>query len=234
MIEDYLAKMQWACLRRLDGENVSLLGVSRIAEFEASMLDIGAAESHPMISPLRHDFSSADAFGVQIWVGDKLAGGVAAKVVDLGDMSLAQHWIESYRRLYGGNVSAPVSEFCHAAQSEVRGRVVYLGQLYLQDQYRGTGINLGLVLHYMHALSAQKWSPDWIYGFVRQGDVLSGRSAWYGFTRQYLGAQTWDDKVLTRSTGEYLALLSRADLLDIASFSVRHPDKFCPDRGGVV
>lgn len=233
MKEDLLTKMQRACLNRLSVTRVDIKGVDRLADFEKSMQEIGAGDSHPMISTSWHDLSTADGFGLEVWVDGKLAGGLAARHHDLGRAALAEHWADSYKRLYGGGETTPVSNFCAAARGEIRGRIVYLGQLYLEEKYRGTGINLGLILHYMHALSVQKWSPDWIYGFVRQADVLSGRAAWYGFTRQYVCAQVWDENIATRSSDEYLVAVTPSELSEAANFCELYPGRFCPDRDRV-
>lgn len=230
MQEDNLLKLAHLCLDRLRGDGVSIRATASISDFENRMVDLGMPPSHPMISHSWHDFSQSDAFALIISKGGKEVGGMAARRIGLGRDNLADHWAASYSRMYCNGEGAPVEDFNSVAVREITGDIVYLGQLFLVREQRNGPINLGLVLHYAHLLCCTKWRPDWIYGFIRQKDILRGKAAQYGFTRQYVGPQNWVSEVNGRSSNEYLVALTYDDLCDAAAFYTKNPDVFAPKR----
>lgn len=229
MHEANLIDLSYACLRRLREDGLELDIVDDIRRFESRMADVGKPPNHPMISPRWHDFSSSEAFAIVFRKGDQDVGGVAARHLDLGEDSLAQHWETSYARLYQSGEGTPVDRFSSVAKREISGKVVYLGELFLKQGNRDGSICWRLIFHYLYVLCYLKWKPEWIYGFVRQPDVLSGKASRYGFTRQYIGPQEWRLPDAKRSNNEYLVALPKRDLLDAAAFYARHPEYLMPD-----
>ncbi len=228
MHESNLIDLSYACLKKLKSDGLELEVLSDLRVFEGRMAKIGKAPNHPMISPDWHDFSSSDAFSIIFRQGGQDIGGVAARHLDLGDDSLAQHWASSYMRLYSDGSSVPVGRFSTVAGREITGKVVYLGELFLRKGSRNGSVCWRLIFHYLFALCFLKWHPEWIYGFVRQPDVMSGKASRYGFTRQYIGPQEWSHPPATRSSNEYLVAIPRFDLLDAASFYSRNPEYLLP------
>lgn len=227
--EANLIDLSYVCLQQLRADGLELDIVSDIRNFESRMVDVGKPPNHPMISPKWHDFSSSEAFAIVFRKDNQDVGGVAARHLDLGEDSLAQHWATSYARLYQTGAEAPVERFSSVAKWEISGKVVYLGELFLKKGNRDGSICWRLIFHYLFVLCHLKWHPQWIYGFVRQPDVLSGKASRYGFTRQYIGPQEWKHSVGTRSSNEYLVALPRRDLLDAAAFYARHPEYLMPE-----
>ncbi len=229
MHEANLIDLSYSCLQQLKEDGLELEVVSDLRIFEHRLAEIGKPPNHPMISPNWHDFSSTEAFAIIFRKEKQDVGGVAARHLDLGEDSLAQHWASSYMRLYqeGGNV--PVRQFSTVAKREISGKVVYLGELFLGRSSRDGSVCWRLIFHYLFVLCYLKWHPEWIYGFVRQPDVLSGKASRYGFTRQYIGPQEWQQPTASRSTNEYLVALPRQDLLDAASFYARNPEYLMPE-----
>ncbi|UWR74097.1 hypothetical protein [Phaeobacter inhibens] len=235
MHEDNMIRLAHICLRELEGAGLELIAVPNITEFQTRMARIGKAENHPMLSPDWHDFTSIEAFGIVFRIDGDDVGGVAARFIDIGDDSLARHWSATYSRLYNSGAGSPVTSFSNAAAREISGKIVYLGELFLNTANRKGRVNWRLVFHYLFSLAHLKWRPAWTYGFVRQADVLSGKASRYGFTRQHIGPQEWAVQVPSRSSSEYLVALPRIDLQEAAAFYVKHPEFLLdpvPSSGG--
>ena len=138
---------------------------SDLGEYEQSMTAIGARESHPMMSVMHHDFASKDALGLMLKDEHGLFfGGIAARFVDLGADSLGCHMQQSYRRHYGGGQVDAITSRLSAARN-ISGRIVYQGQWYMKEEFRGGGTHIAALFHYFHCLCFMKWRPDWVYGF---------------------------------------------------------------------
>ncbi|KII18284.1 hypothetical protein [Phaeobacter sp. S60] len=224
MHEDNMIRLAHICLGGLEQSGLRLHAVPDISEFQARMARIGKASNHPMLSPDWHDFTSVEAFGIVFCIDGEDVGGVAARFIDIGEDSLARHWASTYSRLYNSGAGSPVRAFSSTAAKEISGKIVYLGELFLNAENRKGKVNWRLVFHYLFSLAHLKWKPAWTYGFVRQTDVLSGKASRYGFTRQHIGPQEWEVHVPSRSSSEYLVTLPRIDLQEAAAFYVKHPE----------
>jgi len=127
-----------------------------IDAWQEEMTAIGKPKNHPMLSPEWQDFTLAEALGLQLIANGQLVGGVAARFHDLGQETLGEYWARSYRRMYGQGQSVPVHTPARRAAYDVKGRVVYLGELFINKDFRGDGIS-ALVMHYLFLLCAVRW-----------------------------------------------------------------------------
>lgn len=223
--EDCLIRLASLALSKIENGGFAMRFSRDLREFEKEMAAIGKPENYPMISPEWHDFASGDAVGLLLKNEGNVVGGVAARFLNLGSDSLAEHWHQSYRRLYPGSVD-PVESRVSAAKT-MRGRLVYEGELYLHPDWRGARVNLPAVSHYMHVLCALKWKPDWIYAFMRIEGL--GCAPWYGWTHQHLAAQRWLRGVERRSDKECLVSVTYDELCERAEYLVQNSDQF-PDE----
>ncbi len=231
MQEIDLTKIAALSLRRLGEEGFGLSCEADLRLFEESMEELGKRENYPMISAAWHDLSSSDAFGLLInRAGQGPVGGVAARHLNLGRDSLQEHWESSYARLYPGDVP-PISGGA-AIASRMRGRIVYLGELFLCEEWRGGRVNLPAVMHCLHALVALKWRPDWVYGFIRIRGIRV--AAEFGFSRTYPGAQNWLRSVDRRGVEECLVAVTFDEFCERANYFVRHPENFAPRKSGQI
>jgi hypothetical protein len=216
------------CSAILRDDGFSLEPAESIQDFEQRMQVLGKDPSHPMLCSKRHDFTQQNSFAIVVKYQGVDVGGVAAKFEDIGDLTLSQHLARSSSRLYNNGGASPVEAFTHSVDNEIKGRIVYFGELYMHSDYRKGRVDLAALLHHHNALAALKWTPDWIYGFIRQADVLSGKASRYGFTRQYPGCQTWVISGDRRHSTEYLVALAYRDAVDAAGFYLRMPNAFAP------
>gem|GEM_PF-5818918 len=195
------------------------------------MAALGKKPSHPMMASSSHDFTSKNFFGLLVTHQGFDVGGVAAKTEDVGSEFLAGHIARTHSRHYNAGEGPPAGNFPWAMTHEIRGLLACLGELYMHPDYRKGRVNLGVLMHYHNAMLAAMWSPDWIYGFVRQPDVLTGKASRYGFTRQYAGCQTWTVPESSRFSTEYLCALPLQDVVDAAKFYIKNPQYFAPNMG---
>lgn len=215
------------CRDRLRSDGMGFEVISDLDEYERAMSEIGKEENYPMASTSMHDMTTEDAMGVLIRRGDDLIGGVASRLMHLGGDGLARHLQKSARRYYGGNRREMVHGVCSGAD-DVRGRAVYEGELFLAEGWRGRAVNLPAVMHFVHAISALTWSPDWIYAFIRHHHA--SKAAQYGFSGFYVAAQHWTHLGERRNHDECLLTLRPRDLVEAARFYTSHPASFAAIR----
>lgn len=219
--EHSLMKLAYLARARTEACGIALEVTSDLREFERELAAIGKPENYPMISPQWHDFATGDALGLMLQSNGKTIGGVAARFLDLGSDSLADHWESSYRRLYPGQ-GDPIKSRVSAAKS-MRGRLVYEGELFLQKDWRNAAIELPAAIHYMHVLCALKWRPAWLYAFIRNDGMWC--APWYGWAHQHLAAHSWLREVERRSDRECLVSVSYEELCERAEYLISSPDE---------
>lgn len=169
-------------------------------------------------SPRFFDLHGATAF----WIGayneqGSLVSVQAAKVEDLTDRSLADHWCQQQRRMFvDPNPQARFgTEHAHDAYF-LRGRIVYHGNLWLRRDIRGKGLAEALTqLGFM--VSLLKWSPDYLYGLMAAKAAEKGFGIRVGYRRYVPRGTHWEiapghvrpDDWLVYSTRSDLHLLAR-------------------------
>lgn len=219
------------CGNRMRADGFCIEAARDNAEFEARMATIGKKPSHPMMSSYSHDFTAENFIGLLVTHEGFDVGGVAAKIENVGSEYLSGHIARTHSRHYNDNEGPPAGSFPWSLTNEIRGSLVCLGELFMHPDYRRGRVNLAVLMHYHNTMCATIWSPDWIYGFVRQPDVLTGKASRYGFTRQYAGCQTWTVPEASRYSTEYLVALTYQDVVDAARFYLKNPDAFAPNIG---
>jgi hypothetical protein len=224
MLEDSISKLGLLALSRVARQGLSVRATEDIELFEASLRDIGKKENYPMLSPRWQEIPKGHAFGLILSDPDgNVIGGVAARYVDLGKGTLADHIKSTYKRIYGGGVRDAVEVRAEIAY-EVRGTVVYLGELYLDKNWQRGRVNTSALLFYMQYLCVMKWRPDYLYGFIRNKGIH--RSPWYGFSNQTHGSVQWLVDVSDRGEEECLVISRPADLASAGDHFFTHKDEF--------
>lgn len=173
-------------------------------------------------SPRFFDLHGATAF----WIGAYNAHGnlvsvQAAKVEDLKDRSLAEHWQQQQRRIFvDPNPQARFgTEHAHDAYF-MRGRIVYHGNLWLRRDIRGQGLaepltQLGFLL------SLLKWSPDYLYGLMAARSAEKGFGVRVGYRRFVPRGTHWDIAPGHIRPDDWLVYATRSDLHGLARLIVR-------------
>ncbi|MEP0583487.1 MAG: hypothetical protein ABJD05_10495, partial [Roseibium sp.] len=105
---------------------------------------------------------------------------IAARLDDLGHMSLRGWWEKYWRRCYPGlNDELLVMAADQPTFAEcISGRIVYLGELIVAEPLQSGGIG-GALTQLAQLDALQEWRPDYIYGWVRPAaGAERGRRAW--------------------------------------------------------
>ncbi|RAZ70791.1 hypothetical protein DPM35_31925 [Mesorhizobium atlanticum] len=145
---------------------------------------VGKAPTYPNFRPDCSWLESGRAFWI---VGRDRSGQVAhvqaLRMDDLRSTNLAEH-LESLKGCYAHPKSMTSSDSscaCHApAARQIAGIVVYHGDLWLRDDFRGQGFPSALA-GIAFGLAWAKWSPDFIYALVPGWIIEKGVAEQYGY-----------------------------------------------------
>jgi hypothetical protein len=130
----------------------------------------------------------------------------------LGERTLFAHWKEQLRRIYAD--PAPAAQLgknhCPAAR-DIRGDVVYHGDLWLDPAFRGKGASEALT-RLGQALGFMRWNPDYIYAFVSEALIMKGVTLRQGYMHFQPIANDWQRPPDHIKPTDWLAWNGRADL----------------------
>ncbi|MDN3719163.1 hypothetical protein QW131_07895 [Roseibium salinum] len=147
---------------------------------------------------------------------DNVVSVQAAKVEELQDRSLAEHWQQQQRRMFvDPNPQARIGT-THAHDAYfMRGRIVYHGNLWLRKDVRGQGLaepltQLGFLL------SLLKWSPDYLYGLMAAKSAEKGFGIRVGYRRFVPRGTHWEIAPGHIRHDDWLVYSTRADLFGLA------------------
>jgi len=91
---------------------------------------------------------------------------------NLGDTSLHQIWKNGFQEhIYD---SGRAGKQQPQIAKSMRGRVVYLGDYFLKEEYRDGNLSMLQTL-LGHFIAETKWKPDWIYAFMAKRLILDNR-----------------------------------------------------------
>lgn len=173
---------------------------------------------------LMEDFSSRffdlhgrSAFWIGAWGPDGEPVSVqAAKLEDLRDRSLGQFWQQQQKRMFVD--PAPHAELGddHAHDAfNMRGRIVYHGNLWLRRDARGQGLAEALTqLGFL--VSVLKWSPDYLYGLMAARNAKKGFGIRVGYRRFVPRGTHWITPPDHIRPDDWLVYSNRTDLQTLA------------------
>ncbi|WP_417668824.1 hypothetical protein [Roseibium sp.] len=173
---------------------------------------------------LMEDFSSKffDLHGRSaFWIGawDRKGEPVsvqAAKIEDLRDRSLGQHWQQQQRRMFVDPAADAELGLEHAHDAfYMRGRIVYHGNLWLRKDARGQGLAEALTqLGFL--ISLLKWSPDYLYGLMAARNAMKGFGVRVGYRRFAPRGTHWVRAPEHIRPDDWLVYSTRNDLITLA------------------
>lgn len=105
----------------------------------------------------------------------RLVGTVAARLDQLGPMTLDQHWKQYLPRVYKDAAGVPVqiADRQHAFSREVCGKVIYLGEMWITPSRRENGLASTLA-RLVQLVSLQLYDPDFVYCWMWADKAESG------------------------------------------------------------
>lgn len=181
-------------------------------------------------SPRFFDLHGATAF----WIGafnehGNVVSVQAAKIEDLQDRSLADHWKQQQRRMFADPNPQVQFGTDHAHDAyHLRGKIVYHGNLWLRRDIRGKGLaepltQLGFLV------SLLKWSPDYLYGLMAAKAAEKGFGIRVGYRRFVPRGTHWIRAPGHIRSDDWLVYSTRSDLMGLARMLAAKGDDADPE-----
>ena len=217
------------CMRRLAAQDIY---VEQTSDFDRAMRIIEQLDKPYLtdyMSPLKNDFFESNCFWLILNDQDGNPGGmVGARYDDSGREPLSSYAVRKLRNLFPEENDVPVRmDRLPRIAEEISGKVVYTGDLYLSRAFRTSNRNnLRIIVLLLYTVMALKWNDlDWIYAFMRDHDVRRGAAWLYHFPRSYPMAHSWTKSPSVESGENWLAAMSRLELMDLLSAYFASPDR---------
>ena len=217
------------CVRRLAESDIL---VEQTTDFEYAMATIETLDKPCLteyMSPMKNDFFESNCFWLILTDQEGQPGGMlGARCDDSGREPLSSYACRKLRNIFPEEHEIPVDPMrLPRIADEISGRIVYAGDLYLSRSFRTTNLQvLRTVVVLMYCLMFLKWKElDWIYAFKRDRDVARGAAWLYQFTRNYPMAHSWTKPPSDKSGENWLAAMTRAELVDLLSSYLAAPNR---------
>lgn len=206
--------------------------VEQSADFDLA-LDLVQQMDKPYLtdfmSPRENDFFEGNCFWLILRDAEGApAGMVGARMDETGHEPLSSYSVRKLRNMFPQDADVPVpADRLPRIAEEIRGRVVYTGDLFvgrkLRTPNRQTLRTLVLLLYSAIYL---KWRDlDWVYAFLRDRDVSRGAPWLYHFPRVYPLAHSWTLAPSVQTREHWLAAMDRLEFSDVLAAYLVAPDR---------
>lgn len=143
----------------------------------------------PPFDNLRNDFTRGQAFWAFLMKDGERVGGLAAQCQDLRGEPFDKFLIRTARGQYGGGQTA-IEWVSPAATAMIQGKIIYVGELFVNENARGSRRVLTAYARLSLILMKMTWPDlDWIYAFVPREQARF--ADYYGFTYRLPQAVKW-------------------------------------------
>lgn len=133
-------------------------------EIPALVLRTGRPFQNPMHAVSRNDFGKDDAFWLFLTKDGQAVAGCAAVFYDLRHDDFADFLRRTSAQQYQRH--DPIERIAPPVLERLRGRLIYVGEMQVHQDFRGNLPVLRAYARMMLSLCALKWSFDFIYAFV--------------------------------------------------------------------
>ncbi len=212
------------CRQRLLQKGITVELTTDFTQIQKDAFGLNKPYFTRQLSSQFHEFTTENAFWFRIYHGSKPSDRTLIGLVGGRKDVIAPHEFiplieRQAKRLFGGGEAVPFASKVYPPVFErMSGTVVYIGDLFVEEQHRGRSKFDKRALLLLLFITAQlKWSFDWLYAFVREEHGERGYLVTYGFTHVYLAALLWSNPPPERSNTDLLACIDRADI----SYTVR-------------
>jgi len=205
-------KLGGQCVASLEARGLT---VSEALNDQEAAQRIEAIRDYPVslpLSPRQHDFTDVDSFWLFFQYEGFDVGSVCARCFDLGRADVADYWSHMFNRLFfpAGDGKVDIADMSRILP--LRGKLIYLGDLFMDEALRGSRDQLLDIMHLLFATAYCKWSDfDWMYSFLRNKD--QGKAQFYGFTDILPTPLSWSRSSDGRSNDEHIAALPAERLI---------------------
>ncbi|MTH95037.1 hypothetical protein [Roseibium sp. RKSG952] len=202
---------------RIEGEGLTLRESTDFPEFEKTIRATADRYLMEDFSSRFFDLHGSMAFWIGAWDKSGMPVSVqAAKVEELSDRSLAEHWRQQHRRIFVDPCAQAELGHEHASDAyAMRGRIVYHGNLWLRGDMRGKGLAEALT-QMGFLVSLLKWSPDYLYGLMAEKSALKGFGLRVGYRRFAPRGTHWVTPPAHIRPDDWLVYSTRSDLIVLA------------------
>lgn len=157
-----------------------------------------------------------------IWViGSDASGAImhtqALRLLDLEGGSLGTYLRRRFREFPPSDLDIDMARSRYKASpgaKRMQGKVVYHGEVWMggtPGQFRGTGIS-GILGRFAFLTALQKWSPDYVFGFMPNTVAHKGFVERQGYMHAEPFALRWYTRGEDDPFEAYLAYMSREDM----------------------
>lgn len=215
------------CEQRLasNGLRIDQVNLPEVARDRLSK--ISKMPSHPQSSVLMNDFTEKNSFFVFFQCDGRDVGCVSARMDDLGGEVFEDFWARTMRRWYGATEEFNV-DTDHRLPINLSGKIVYIGDMHLADEFRGfKNIHLRAALYSMYLLSVDRW-PDLsaIYALFMEKFALNGYLATYLAAETVMAPQLFQSEIPGRDDSDWLAILRPVHLAYYSRLFLDRPELF--------
>lgn len=207
MIVEKAELLAWQ-MKKLRNAGYDLRETSDFDEVEAIIERLGKPYLTPHLDPSKNDFTPANCFWIVV---ERLGCPVALGGVRLDDMGHdASEQI--LRRMYSRHYPGGLVYISPSVVAALRGKVCYVGDLYLSPDVRGQRELLSSSMTICHLIINLKWQPDLTYAFLHQKHVRRGAAILYGFQTAIPFSKEFAASSGPRADDEVFATLSNDQL----------------------
>lgn len=217
------------CTMRLQKEGIR---VEQTSDFDLAMRTVSEMEKPYLtdfLSPWKNDFFENNCFWLILHANDGTASGmIGARMDETGGEPLSSYSRRKLRNLFPDEADMPIrADRLPRIADEIRGRVVYIGDLFMGPALRTTNRQLLRTLLMLHHCTIHlKWQPfDWLYAFLRDRDVSRGAPWLYHFPRVYPMAHSWTLRPSVQTGEHWLAAMDRGEFVDVLAAYLTAPHR---------
>ncbi len=224
-----IALLAAECVARLADAGIR---VEQTSDFDLAIETVAEMDKPYLtefMSPRKNDFFESNCFWLILRDARGAASGmVGARMDETGMEPLSSYSARKLRNLFPEEADEPIrpDRLPRIAQ-EIRGRVVYTGDLFVGAGLRTTNRQmLRTLVLLLYSTIYLKWQGlDWLYAFLRDRDVSRGAPWLYHFPRVYPLAHSWTLRPSVQTGEHWLAAMDRLEFADMLSTYLAAPHR---------
>ena len=224
-----IAVLAAQCVARLADSGIKIDQTSNFDLALSTVSDMDKPYLTDFMSPRHNDFFEDNCFWLILYDQDgQPAGTVGSRMDRTGREPLSAYSARKLRNLFPEEAEVPVRpDRLPRIADEIRGNVVYMGDLFLGPTLRTTNRQcLRLIVLLLHCVAFLKWKDlDWVYAFLRDRDVRRGAGWLYHFPRMYPVAHSWTKPPSDHSGENWLAAMNRVEFAEMLTTYLAAPDR---------
>lgn len=229
MREYYTSEVMRLCTLGLKRKGLTINKLDNFSEVTFVIEKLGKDYLTPTMSPFLNDFTPANCFWLLLETEDQVIAMGGGRLDDLGGCPVTEFWDNMLCRQYNRPRGELLKNFHPAADRIIKGRIAYLGDLFVHKEHRWLSRNAEVVTwfaHFAQMYAHQLWDPDLTYSFIPEHNKRRDAQSHYGYERVLQNVMEWIDPPSPRTSGEACAIIERQSLIDHAQQICRLPESF--------